>query len=120
MKIKSLVKISCAPFVMMILPAVAGDAVGPGDSDSKFVLGAGAVSYTNIYAGEESEESLWLNFRYNGERFFIKDGTFNLHFTEFDEVSVALLSHRLIPICLTQVITQITKTFRAFRREMEH
>jgi len=59
--------------------AMARDAVGPGDKDSRWIVGAGVNTSSNLYAGEDDDTSLYPNFRYNGERFFVKDGTLNLH-----------------------------------------
>jgi hypothetical protein len=41
------------------VPSHASDAVGPGDSDSRWILGAGAASYNNIFRGEGSEAVLF-------------------------------------------------------------
>jgi len=56
----------------------ASDAVGPGDSDSKWILGGGLVNYNNIYKGEDSETKIYPNFAYQGDTFFFKNGTLNL------------------------------------------
>jgi outer membrane protein len=69
----------------------ASDAVGPGDSDSRWILGAGAASYNNIYRGEGSEAVVFPNIIYNGERFFVKDGAFNLSLLQGDAFSGGLI-----------------------------
>jgi len=69
---------------------LASDAVGPGESDSTWIIGTGAVSYNNIYAGENRESSGLLNFTYNGDTFFAKDGSLNLHLLKFEQYSLGL------------------------------
>ncbi|WP_028299332.1 MipA/OmpV family protein [Oceanospirillum beijerinckii] len=54
--------------------ALANDAIGPGDSDSKWVLGGHVGVMSNPYAGENEDGFLMPNVEYRGERFFIKDG----------------------------------------------
>ncbi|MBL4581659.1 MAG: hypothetical protein JKY29_07555 [Gammaproteobacteria bacterium] len=45
----------------------ASDAIGPGDSESTWVLGAITGSGNNIYAGEDRESFLLPRTSYNGE-----------------------------------------------------
>ncbi|MFT7111420.1 MAG: outer membrane protein [Porticoccaceae bacterium] len=59
--------------------AFASDAVGPGEKDSRWVVGGAIETGNNIYAGESDISSLTPHFRYNGERFFVKNGTFNVN-----------------------------------------
>jgi len=56
------------------------DAVGPGDSDSKWVLGAYTGSITSPYEGEGVKGFLIPSIEYRGEYFFVSDGNvgFNL------------------------------------------
>jgi len=56
----------------------ASDAIGPGDSDSRWIVGAGVSSFNNAYAGEGSESVIFPNIIYNGEHFFLKNGALNL------------------------------------------
>lgn len=53
------------------------DAIGPGDSDTRWILSANVGSFNNIYAGEDSAEYLLPALEYNGDRFFVKDGAFS-------------------------------------------
>lgn len=57
----------------------ASDAVGPGYSDSKWILGIAAGAYKNPYISEDEETWISPTVRYNGERFFVKDDSFNIH-----------------------------------------
>jgi outer membrane protein len=66
----------------MSLQANASDAIGPGDNDAKWVLGIEAGVFNNPYSGEGTESYISPTVRYNGERFFIKDGSVNLHLAE--------------------------------------
>jgi len=70
----------------------ASDAVGPGDSDSRWIVGAGVASYNNIYRGEGSEGVIFPNIIYNGERFFIKNGALNLSLLQKDAFSAGLIA----------------------------
>lgn len=70
--------------------AFANDAVGPGDSDSRWVAGGSTSLSSNIYAGEKDENSLSPNIRYNGDRFFVKDGTLNVSIMTKDDFSFGL------------------------------
>lgn len=54
--------------------ALANDAIGPGDSDSKWVVGGHVGVMSNPYAGENEDSFLMPNVEYRGERFFLKDG----------------------------------------------
>jgi len=72
------------------LQANASDAVGPGDSDSKWVVGAGVVGINNPYSGEGSEAGIIPTLNYNGDRFFIKDGSLNLHLAKSHNFSGGL------------------------------
>lgn len=71
-------------------PGHASDAIGPGDSDSRWVVGGGAVTFTNIYAGEDTDTTVFPNVAYNGERFFIKDGTVNYSVVQLSPFSIGL------------------------------
>jgi len=70
---------------------LASDAIGPGDSDSKWVVGGAVGTSNNAYAGEDNEGFIYPNIEYNGERFFVKDGTFNLALGQKGEISYGLL-----------------------------
>ena len=69
----------------------ASDAIGPGDSDSLWIVGGGAITFNNIYVGEGNETVLFPNIAYNGERFFVKDGTLNLSVMQLNEFSAGLI-----------------------------
>lgn len=74
--ITQLLALSCG--ILAISSSVhASDAIGPGDNDSIWILGAGIGSGSNIYAGEDSESFLTPRISYNGERFFVKNGAFS-------------------------------------------
>lgn len=83
-KSKRLIKLSilAAAASALSFQAIASDAIGPGDSDSKWILGASLGVYNNPYSGEDNTAEIAPNIRYNGERFFIKGGTLNLHLAE--------------------------------------
>lgn len=68
----------------------ASDAIGPGDSETKWILGASTVVLNNIYADEDGLGFLFPNVVYNGDRVFFKDGTLNLHATELNDFSFGL------------------------------
>ena len=53
------------------------DAVGPGDSDSRWIIGGSIGSINNIYAGEGTEEFFVPNLQYNGDKFFIQNASLN-------------------------------------------
>lgn len=72
------------------LQANASDAIGPGDSDSKWILGLEAGVFNNPYSGEGSEAFISPTIKYNGERFFIKDGSLNLHLAKIHGFSGGL------------------------------
>ncbi len=69
--------IACA-MTCVAASSQARDAIGPGDRDNLWVLGAGGVVFTNVYRGEDQFGSVFPNIRYNGDRFFVKDATLNL------------------------------------------
>lgn len=79
--------ISVATFTMSIQ---ASDAIGPGDSDSKWIVGASVVGLNNIYAGEGGLAYVFPNIVYNGDRFFIKNGAMNLFVAEVNGFSGGL------------------------------
>lgn len=68
----------------------ASDAIGPGDSDSRWIVGASVVGQNNIYAGEDGVGYIFPNIVYNGDRFFVKDGTLNLSIGELNNFSGGL------------------------------
>ncbi len=53
---------------------VYSDGLAPGDSDSKWVVGAYALSINNIYKGADNINVLIPAVEYRGETFFIKNG----------------------------------------------
>lgn len=72
------------------LQANASDATGPGDSESKWVLGASVGAFNNPFVGEDTEAWVSPNIRYNGERFFINDGSLNFHIAKTHGFSAGL------------------------------
>jgi len=54
----------------MVQAADYRDAVGPGDKDAKWIVGATAFSSGNPYTGESAETLFIPGVRYNGEKFF--------------------------------------------------
>jgi outer membrane protein len=61
------------------LQANASDAIGPGDSHNKWVVGMNIGAINNPYLDESVEGFIAPSIRYNGERFFIKDDSLNVH-----------------------------------------
>ncbi|GHA03108.1 hypothetical protein GCM10008090_10080 [Arenicella chitinivorans] len=72
------------------LPSNAGDAIGPGDSNSKWVVGATLGAFSNPYSGEDDDAWISPNLRYNGERIFYQDGSLNVHITRSNGFSAGL------------------------------
>lgn len=72
--------------------AYASDAIGPGDSDSTWVVGASVLSANNIYAGEDSETFVLPRVSYKGESFFLKNGTLNYSIFQRNNFSGGLLA----------------------------
>ncbi len=70
--------------------ALSRDAIGPGDKDSRWIVGGGAFTATNIYAGEDSESEFLPRVVFNGERLFVKDGLINYSINEWDQVSAGV------------------------------
>ena len=68
----------------------ASDAVGPGDSDSKWILGGTLFSLNNPYEGENEIATFSPTIEYNGERFFMKNGSFNYSLFQKDEFSFGI------------------------------
>ncbi|MBX2849120.1 MAG: MipA/OmpV family protein [Acidiferrobacterales bacterium] len=67
------------------------DAIGPGDSESKWVVGAAVGALKNPYVGEN--EDLWVSptIRYNGERIFFNDEGLGVRITKNNAFSAGLL-----------------------------
>lgn len=91
LKISSIIGLasSCVLFASI---SSANDAVGPGDSDSKWVLGLGAGAATNIYVGENDNGFAFPNFRYNGDRLFFADGNLGLNLFTSNEFSGGIIA----------------------------
>lgn len=70
--------------------ANASDAVGPGDSNSTWVVGVAAGASKNPYVGEDEETWISPTIRYNGERFFVKESSLNMHITQRHGFSAGL------------------------------
>jgi|GEM_PF-859764 len=67
------------------------DAIGPGDSDSTWVLGAYAGTVTAPYVDEESEDFIAPNIEYRGEYFFISKDGIGFNLLRYDNLSVGML-----------------------------
>lgn len=67
------------------------DAINPGDSDSKWVLGASIGAMTNPMAGEDNAAFIAPNLEYRGEYFFIKDGEIGLSLYKQPSFSAGLV-----------------------------
>ena len=65
----------------------ASDAIGPGDSDSRWVVGGSASTMNNVYVGEDTEGYILPYVEFNGETFWVKNGTFNVSFGQWDSLS---------------------------------
>lgn len=72
------------------LQANASDAIGPGDSDSKWILGVAAGAFNNPFIGEGDDNWLSPTIRYNGERVSVKEGSLNVHITKSNGFSAGL------------------------------
>lgn len=68
----------------------AKDAIDPGDSDSRWVVGLGSYAASSLYAGEESESDGNFRLEYRGNRFFAKNNSLNFRLKSFDNFSVGL------------------------------
>lgn len=75
---------------VLSLQANASDGIGPGDSDSKWVVGMAVAAFTNPYSDESTETFISPTIRYNGERFFINDDSIGLHLAKSHGFSVGL------------------------------
>ena len=67
------------------------DAIGPGDSDSKWVLGAYAGNASEVYAGEGDTGFITPNIEYRGEYFFVSDGDIGFNLFRYNGFSTGLL-----------------------------
>ncbi|MFT6878720.1 MAG: outer membrane protein [Sulfitobacter sp.] len=61
------------------------DSVGPGDSDSRWIVGATAYSIKSIYSGEGDITGVAPNLEYNGEKFFVKNGSLNFNIGQYEQ-----------------------------------
>ena len=66
------------------------DAIGPGDSDNRWILGGNVVTYNNLYKGEGSDAVLYPAFEYNGDRFFVKNGSINFSIGQHEKMTYGL------------------------------
>lgn len=71
---KHLIALSLGALALSSFESAASDSFAPGDSDSKWVVGGGAVVSNNIYKGEDNMGVIYPNVEYRGERLFFKDG----------------------------------------------
>ncbi|GAA6137450.1 MipA/OmpV family protein [Arenicella sp. 4NH20-0111] len=72
------------------ISANASDAIGPGDSDSKWVLGVAVGGFNNPFIGEGNDGWISPTVRYNGKRIFINDDSLNIHITKSNNFSAGL------------------------------
>ncbi len=78
----------------LAFPVIASDAIGPGDSNSTWVVGIHAGAVNNPFSGEDTEYYAFPNVEYRGERFFVKEGNLGLQFHRDNGFSVgAFLTH---------------------------
>lgn len=70
---------------------LASDAIGPGDSDSRWIVGASVLGLNNLYAGEGGLAFAVPRLTYNGDHLFLKDGSLNLSFGELNKFSGGLI-----------------------------
>lgn len=68
----------------------ARDALDPGDRDARWTLGAGAVNYNNVYAGESNDATLFPVVNFRGDKFFIKHGSANYSLAEMNGFSAGV------------------------------
>ncbi len=69
----------CLAVSFLTATAFARDAIGPGEKDSRWVVGGAVTVSNNIYVGEKDISTITPKIQYNGERFFVKNGSFNLN-----------------------------------------
>jgi len=86
---KSTIALSLSSF-FLASSIQAGDAIGPGESDSRWIVGGSVLVQNNIYAGEDTLGYISPNIVYNGDRFFIKNGTMNLFIAQANGFSGGL------------------------------
>jgi len=67
------------------------DAIGPGDSNSKWVVGAYVGSVTDPYADEDSKDFIVPNIEYRGEYFFVSKDGIGFNLLRWERFSVGLL-----------------------------
>ncbi|MFK8050948.1 MAG: MipA/OmpV family protein [Halioglobus sp.] len=91
MKAQKLITTLATSAAILSANTQASDAIGPGDSESRWILGASVVAQNNIYAGEDAVGYISPNFVYNGDRFFVKNGTLNLFVAEVNQFSAGLI-----------------------------
>lgn len=70
---------------------IISDAINPGDSNSRWVLGGSVGAYNNPLAGEGSEYYLSPDVEYRGERFFLKGAEAGVSLYQQPEYSVGLV-----------------------------
>jgi outer membrane protein len=68
----------------------ASDAIGPGDNDSRWIAGGTASTTNNVYVGEGTEGYILPHVEFNGETIWVKNGTFNVSFGQWDSLSGGL------------------------------
>jgi outer membrane protein len=68
----------------------ASDAVGPGDNDSRWIIGGSVDTDSNAYVGEDFEAYLLPHVEFNGETIWLKNGTLNVSFGEWNSFSGGL------------------------------
>ena len=82
-KVTLYTKLSLLGAVSALSPqAMSSDAVGPGDSDSTWVVGANIGAINNPYVDESVDGFVSPTIRYNGERFFIREDSLNFNLVQ--------------------------------------
>jgi outer membrane protein len=61
------------------------DSVGPGESDSRWIVGATAYSIKRIYGGESDITGIGPKLEFNGEKFFVKNGSLNFNIGQYQQ-----------------------------------
>lgn len=83
--------VAVASSVSISHSALASDAIGPGDSNSKWVVGGIGGAFTNPYTDEDNQGFFLPTVEYRGERFFVKDGQIGYSVLQFDSFSAGIL-----------------------------
>ncbi|OUS32394.1 hypothetical protein A9Q99_00980 [Gammaproteobacteria bacterium 45_16_T64] len=92
MKLIATISAVLAPTLTIATEDRVSDAIGPGDSKSKWVVGGTIGAIENPFLNEDSTEGFVIpNIEYRGERFFAKDGELGLTLLRNNGVSTGIL-----------------------------